>query len=113
MEVESGLREQARLMLEDNEFDVLPAGDGLAALTLSKEHEGTIDLLMTDAVLPTMQGIDLADAIRADRPGVVVIYMSGYAWDAFGEGGVRPAAFLETPLDERQLVKVLGRCFAD
>jgi DNA-binding NtrC family response regulator len=113
VEVELGRREEARLMLEANGFDVLEAGEGSAALELSHDHAGPIDLLMTDAVLPTMQGLDLADAIRVDRPGVVVVYMSGYARDAFGEGGVRPAAFLETPLDERQLLKVLRRCFAD
>ncbi len=113
VEDELGLRERAREILEDNGFAVLETGDGESAIALSRHHEGPIDLLLTDVVLPAMQGVDLADAIRAQHPAVVVVYMSGYARDAFGEGGVRPAAFLESPFEGWELLRVLARYFPD
>ena len=94
-------------MLERNGFDVLAAADGPAALELSDHHDGDIDLLLTDAVMPEMPGIELADAIRAQHPQTVVIYMSAYAKDAFRDGP-RPVALIEKPVDEAQLLEVLG-----
>lgn len=94
-------------MLERNGFDVLAAANGPAALDLSGHHDGDIDLLLTDAVMPEMPGIELADAIRAQHPRTVVIYMSAYAKDAFRDGP-RPVALIEKPVDEAQFLEVLG-----
>lgn len=96
-------------MLERNGWNVLDTADGEEALALSRDHPGRIDLLMTDVVLPAMQGAEVADGVRSARPGVVVVYMSGYARDAFAERGSRPSAFLEKPFDEAQLLSVLQR----
>ena len=94
-------------MLERNGFDVLVAADGPAAVELGRRHAGDIDLLLTDAVMPEMPGIELADAIRAQHPQTVVVYMSAYAKEAFRDGA-RPVALIEKPFDEAQLLEVLG-----
>jgi two-component system cell cycle sensor histidine kinase/response regulator CckA len=100
-------REATRRMLERNGFEVLDAGDGPAAVELARRHAGDIDLLLTDAVMPDMPGIELADAILAQHPQTVVVYMSAYAKKAFRDGA-RPVALIEKPFDEAQLLEVLG-----
>ena len=57
--------------------------------------------------MPEMPGIELADAIRAQHPQTVVVYMSAYAKEAFRDGA-RPVALIEKPFDEAQLLEVLG-----
>ena len=107
VEDERGLRTTTREILERNGFVVLEAGDGQSALDLSHEYEGVIDVLLTDVVMPQMQGTELADAIRLERPEVVVVYMAGYAKEAFRDRGVRPVALVEKPVSEAQLLDVL------
>jgi two-component system, cell cycle sensor histidine kinase and response regulator CckA len=107
VEDEPETRALTRLMLERNGYAVVDAGDGQAALTLSRLHPGRIDLLLTDVVMPSMQGTELADAISTQRPGVVVVYMSGHALSAFGDESARPIAFLEKPFGEEDLLTVL------
>jgi PAS domain S-box-containing protein len=107
VEDESGLREVIRRMLERHGYSVLVAADGPAAIALSKDHQGDIDILLTDVVMPRMQGTELADAIRAERPDIVVVYMTGYARDAFGDSGTRPTALIEKPFREDELLAVL------
>ncbi len=63
--------------------------------------------------MPTMQGTELADAIVTQRPGIVVVYMSGYALAAFGDHGARPTAFIEKPFEEEELLDVLQLHLAD
>jgi CheY-like chemotaxis protein len=63
--------------LERHGYRVLPARDGPEALTVAGRHEGPIDLLLTDVVMPRMDGVALARAIRESRPLTRVLYMSG------------------------------------
>jgi CheY-like chemotaxis protein len=113
VEDEAELRAMTRSMLERNGYTVVDTGDGQAALALSQNHPGHIDLLLTDVVMPTMQGTELADAIRAERPGIVVVYMSGHGLSAFGDHHVRPIAFIEKPFAEEDLRKVLEEHLPD
>jgi CheY-like chemotaxis protein len=98
------LRAHTQELLERIGFDVVVAGDGPSAIALSRRHAGDIDLLLTDAVMPGMQGFELAEAIREERPRVTVVYMSRH--DAFGHG-MAPAALVAKPVEEAQLVEVL------
>jgi PAS domain S-box-containing protein len=107
VEDESGLREVIRRMLERHGYSVLVAADGPSAIALSRDHRGDIDILLTDVVMPKMQGTELAGAICADRPDIAVIYMTGYAKDAFGSSGARPTALIEKPFREEQLLAAL------
>jgi CheY-like chemotaxis protein len=113
VEDEPELRAMTRLMLERNGYAVVDTGDGQAALALSRDHQGHIDLLLTDVVMPSMQGTELADAISAQRPGIVVVYMSGHALSAFGDHHARPIAFIEKPFREEDLRKILEEHLPD
>jgi two-component system cell cycle sensor histidine kinase/response regulator CckA len=64
-------------------YQVLPAQDGESALVIAKSHRGSIELLVTDIVMPNMNGVEAAQKIRSVRPEVKVIYMTGYAEEAF------------------------------
>jgi two-component system cell cycle sensor histidine kinase/response regulator CckA len=107
VEDEHALRTMTREILERNEYAVLDAGNGEAALELSRDHDGVIDALVTDVVMPRMQGTELADALRLERPEIAVVYLTGYAKDAFRDRGVRPVALVEKPVSEEQLLGVL------
>jgi two-component system cell cycle sensor histidine kinase/response regulator CckA len=107
VEDEPGLREVIRRMLERHGYAVLVAADGPSAIALSREHDGAIDVLLTDVVMPRMQGTELADAIATERPDIVVVFMTGYARDAFADSGARPTALIEKPFREEELLAVL------
>ncbi len=72
------VRSLAVRILADKGYLVLQAGQGEEALRLCREHGGPIHLMVTDVVMPGMNGPELARAVQADRPDMKVIYMSGY-----------------------------------
>jgi signal transduction histidine kinase/ActR/RegA family two-component response regulator len=69
-------------------YSVLQAAEGADALTVAQRHCGAIDVLLTDVVLPGMNGRELADRIRIARPAIKVIYTSGYSKDLIAYRGV-------------------------
>jgi PAS domain S-box-containing protein len=87
VEDEVNLRRLARQYLESQGYTILEAEDGAAALQITAGYKGQIDLLFTDVVMPGINGRDLATRILAQRPGLRVLYMSGYAENAVGENG--------------------------
>jgi two-component system cell cycle sensor histidine kinase/response regulator CckA len=78
-EDEQDVREVAREFLESGGYTVIEAGNGAEALRLAAEHKASIDLLVTDMVMPGMTGRELARRLEQQRTGVGVIYMSGYS----------------------------------
>ena len=64
-------------LLSADRFTVLNAGDGIAALEVSRNFPGTIDLLLSDVEMPRMGGLELCKNIAAERPGIKVLVMSG------------------------------------
>jgi len=78
VEDEKGVRELAREYLEMSGYNVLEAENGHTALELVGMHAGPIHLLMTDVVMPGISGRELASRVTAIRPGIKVLYMSGY-----------------------------------
>jgi CheY-like chemotaxis protein len=78
VEDEESLRTLTRTILERNGYKVLEAGSGKEAIEIAQRHSGSIDLLLTDMVMPGMNGHEVARGVAAARPGVKVIYMSGY-----------------------------------
>ncbi len=76
------------MMLTKKGYDVLCASDGEQAIGIAGEHRGKIDLLVTDVVLPGLNGREVAERLRASRPEVTVLYMSGYTDDAIPRRGV-------------------------
>ena len=88
VEDEEALRKVARRSLEVSGYTVLSANAGDEALLISAQHAGTIHLLLTDVVMPRMSGRVLAHALLKTRPTTKVLYMSGYADNAFVHHGV-------------------------
>jgi len=100
------LREITELILTRNGYRVITAPNGLAALEVVKHNEGKIDLLLTDVVMPHIQGPDLAKQVAALRPEIRVLFMSGYAQPMLGDGGIleEGVILLEKPFTEPVLL---------
>ncbi|BAL92212.1 putative multi-sensor signal transduction histidine kinase [Actinoplanes missouriensis 431] len=79
VEDEAALRAVTVRILTRNGYRVIPAGSGPEALHIAEDPESEFDLLLTDVVMPLLHGNELAERIRRLRPGVPVVYMSGYA----------------------------------
>jgi two-component system, cell cycle sensor histidine kinase and response regulator CckA len=99
VEDEKGVRELAREYLEMTGYTVVLAEDGRTALELAAMHSGTIHLLMTDVVMPGISGRELADRVAKIRPGIKVLYMSGYTDHAVVHHGIleNDAVLLQKP----------------
>ncbi len=104
-EDEPVVRDLVQRLLEQAGYRVLSAADGMHALEVSRSHDGDIDLLVTDVVMPRMGGRELADRLRAERPGLRVLYMSGYANEAWDVNELPGQAgdFLQKPFAPREL----------
>jgi len=105
VEDEEGVRKIARLALESHGYKVLGATDGRAAAAVAEAQGEAIDLLVTDLVMPEMSGRELADLLRARRPDLKVLFMSGYVEDALVRHGLVQAeeAFLHKPFSLGEL----------
>jgi PAS domain S-box-containing protein len=79
VEDEDSVRKVAAAILEEAGYTVLRAGDAQEAIRITEEHHGRIDLLLTDMVMPGMNGRDLAAQLVASHPGLKVLYTSGYS----------------------------------
>ena len=106
-EDEPAVRTIAQQALERQGYTVLAAPSGADALALAAQHGATIDLLLTDVVMPGMSGRDLADRLTAQRPGIRVLYMSGYTDNAIVRHGMlEPGlAYLQKPFRPDALVR--------
>jgi PAS domain S-box-containing protein len=85
-EDEASLLEVLRQLLEGLGYRVLCAADGQEAVDVSRGFEGSVDLLLTDVVMPRMDGRTAAARISASRPGIAVLFMSGYTRDLMESG---------------------------
>ena len=106
-EDEPAVRAIARQALERQGYTVLAAPSGADALALAAQHGATIHLLLTDVVMPGMSGRDLADRLTAQRPGIRVLYISGYTDNAIVRHGMlEPGlAYLQKPFRPDALVR--------
>lgn len=75
---EALLRRLIRRILQAHGYMVLEASRGMDALQICQQHEGPIHLLLTDVLMPEMNGQNLAERVTALRPHIRVLYMSGY-----------------------------------
>ncbi|MEW6745976.1 MAG: response regulator [Planctomycetota bacterium] len=76
-EDDDSIRQVTELFLRGSGYDVLSAGSGSAALALSAEREGRIDLLVTDVIMPDLNGRELAARLTSKRPEMKTLYISG------------------------------------
>jgi len=104
VEDEPAVRKVTGAMLRQRGYDVLEADGAEAARRLCREH-ASIDLVLTDVVMPTTNGNSLARELRAERPGLKILFMSGYTDDAITQHGVlEPGVdFIEKPFTAERL----------
>jgi PAS domain S-box-containing protein len=107
VEDEEALRALVRTVLRRAGYHVLAAPSGGDALLLSEQHAGRIDLLLTDVVMPRMSGRQVAECLRAARPELRVLYMSGHTDDAVVLRGLRETgvALLQKPVTPAALLR--------
>jgi signal transduction histidine kinase len=99
VEDEPVVRELAVATLREKGYTVVEAVNGEEGLRMARQHDGKIDLVLTDVVMPVMGGKEMADALRTSHPDTKILFTSGYTEDAMGHHGVlRPGIlFLQKP----------------
>ncbi len=102
-------------VLKECGLHVFEAADGREALTLWQEHHDEIDLLLTDMIMPGgLSGGDVADHITSERPGLPVIYSSGYSAELFGDRKIQEDInYLPKPYLAHQLAAIVTRTLGD
>jgi CheY-like chemotaxis protein len=111
VEDDATVRQFVRRVLEWQGYAVLEAAHGPDALRVAAEHGGRIDLVLTDVVMPGMSGRALAEALTASRPGLRVLFMSGYTDDEILRRGLGTTgvALLEKPFTAEALRDAVRR----
>ena len=95
---EEGVRKLVFAVLKSNGYDVVEAANGVAALAAYEKNGHKVDMVLTDVVMPQMNGFELGRQLTQHTPGVKILYMSGYRDNAIGgNGGDAPRAFLHKP----------------
>jgi signal transduction histidine kinase/CheY-like chemotaxis protein len=107
VEDEEAVLTLSRRALETQGYTVLAASGGADAVRIAERHGGTIHLLLTDVVMPGMSGRELAAQLAARRPGLRVVYMSGYPGDTAARAGAlaHGTAFLQKPFEPDLLAR--------
>jgi DNA-binding NtrC family response regulator len=105
VEDEAGVRNLARRILENAGYHVLEAANGRDAEMIFAQNRDSIDLLVTDVIMPRLNGPDLFRRLVADKPGLKVVYVSGYATEAMARqvGLDRSQPYIQKPFTADQL----------
>jgi two-component system cell cycle sensor histidine kinase/response regulator CckA len=107
VEDEESVRELVGEYLRGRGYRIIEASDGIQALDLAAKHDGAIHLLITDVVMPRLSGRELATRLAAKRPGLKVLYISGYTDDSIFRHGVLEGgmAFLQKPFNLKSIAQ--------
>lgn len=108
------IAELVRESLEASGYEVLLAANGIEGLALCREQSQPIDLVLTDVIMPEMNGREMVAALRKACPAIKVIFMSGYTNDVIVRHGVfnSDVGFLEKPFTPKQLVQKVSEVLA-
>ena len=113
VEDEAEVRGLVRETLRRLGYTVLEAGDGYEALKLVEACKTEIHLLLTDVIMPLMNGHELALRLQSIRPGTKVVYMSGYTDDVLAFHGIAPEIdFIQKPFSSGELAEKLERALS-
>jgi two-component system, cell cycle sensor histidine kinase and response regulator CckA len=114
VEDESIVREVTRQVLEHAGYEVLESGGAREALRLAEEHHGRIGLLLSDVVMPGMNGLDLASHIQKIQPRLTTVFMSGYTDSALLRGSERDpcSMYIQKPFTIDLLLACVDRALA-
>ena len=107
MEDDEQVREVAKRILAAAGYTVIATRSAAEAPVLAREHAAAIDLLLTDVVMPGTNGRGVADLVRAARPAIKVLFMSGYTDDVILQHRVleSDAEFIQKPLTSELLTR--------
>jgi len=107
VEDEESVRELVTEYLTGAGYKVLEACDGAQALEIAAKHQGTIEILVTDVVMPKLSGREVASRITAERPNVKVLFISGYTDDSIFRHGVLEGgvAYLQKPFNLKAIAQ--------
>jgi len=97
-------------VLADDGYEDISAQNGREAVRLLGERSGRLHLLLTDMIMPGMDGLELAKRVRAERPHVRVIWMSGYGRTTAGDA-MAAVEFLQTPFTPEALLQNMRAVF--
>src|SRR6266516_4873615 len=108
---EPAVRVVTKRILQRSGYAVLDAPGGVEALDTLREHPGPIHLLLTDVIMPEMNGREVAQRVREQRPGIRVVYMSAYSPEAIAHDGLLDAgaAFVRKPFESGMLLQTVRR----
>jgi two-component system cell cycle sensor histidine kinase/response regulator CckA len=105
---EPAVRSVVAEALTESGYRVVVAEDGNAALAVAAAHEGPIDLILTDLVMPGVGGAEAAERLATVMPGVRCLYMSGYSEDVMAMNAIRDgASFLQKPFSLTALTEAV------
>ena len=112
---DEAVRQVAARVLKRVGYQVLQAGEGAEALRVAREHNGRLDLLLTDVVMPGMNGRELGERLAEERPETRLLYMSAYTEDEVILRGVRVAEvnFVYKPFSLEGLTEAVRQVLAD
>jgi two-component system cell cycle sensor histidine kinase/response regulator CckA len=115
VEDQRAVRQLVSRMLVRHGYTVLEAGGAAEALTLFAEHRASVDLLLTDVVMPKMGGPELASELCALKPGLRVIFISGYTGEDISRRGhlARNATIVEKPFTAAALLQAVRDALDD
>jgi PAS domain S-box-containing protein len=107
VEDEDAVRNLTRRLLENGGYTVLQASDAESAIEVARRHSGRLDMLLTDVVMPGLSGPELARRLMPSRPGLRVLYVSGYPDEAMASQGLLEpdASFLQKPFTPETLAR--------
>jgi two-component system cell cycle sensor histidine kinase/response regulator CckA len=107
VEDEEIVRDLVCAVLEEQGYNVMCAADGLEALEAAENFDGTIHLLVTDVIMPHMNGPELAAKLSRIRPAMKILYVSGYSDNDIGDHGVLDPRFelLQKPFTPQTLAR--------
>jgi two-component system, cell cycle sensor histidine kinase and response regulator CckA len=107
--------EMVRQMLDDMGYRVLQAATPLHAVEICKAQQEQIDIILTDVVMPGMNGKEMVQAIESFHPGIKVLFMSGYTSDVLAKRGVvdKGRHFIQKPFDMQVLNEKIRKVLAE
>jgi DNA-binding NtrC family response regulator len=111
---EPGIRALAARILLHEGYRVHQAEDGLEALDFIHRGQVTIDAVVSDIVMPRLNGVELVQALARSHPALPIVLMSGYGAEELGQRGIgAPCAVLSKPFPPERLVAEVRRCIAE
>src|SRR5437667_12333986 len=104
---DEAVRGFVRKILIEQGYEILEAGDGAEALELASAHAGPIDLLLTDVIMPKVNGFALAKRLLKERSQMAVLYMSGYVESSMLTAKDSNAVLVQKPFNAKNLMSAV------